>query len=212
MDNSKHVNLTSWIYDQLKSQILEHKLKPGKKIVQEEIANDLGVSRTPLLKVLQILEAEFLVESIPRRGYFVRKINNKEMIDVFECREVLEGLSARLVAKEASDSDIKAIRDCFAPFINNGNSIDEKAYEKADQRFHSLISKTCNNQILSRLEMIGNVQILAYQQGLLRPPAETLPEHIEIIKALENKNPDKAEKAMRRHIRRSLNSLKKKLE
>lgn len=212
MDNSKHVNLTSWIYDQLKSRILEHKLKPGEKIVQEEVASELEVSRTPLLKVLQMLESEFLVESVPRRGYFVRRINNKEMIDVFECREVLEGLAARLVAEKASDTDIELIKDCFSSFKNNDEPIDEKAYEKADQRFHSLISKVCDNKMLSRLEMIGNVHILAYQQGLLRPPVETLPEHIDIIKALENKNPDKAEETMRRHIRLSRKSLEKKLD
>ena len=156
--------------------------------------------------------SEFLVESVPRRGYYVRRINNKEMIDVFECREVLEGLAARLVAEKASETDIELIKDCFTSFKNDSEPIDEKAYEKADQRFHSLISKTCDNKMLSRLEMIGNVHILAYQQGLLRPPVETLPEHIDIIKALENKNPDKAEEAMRWHIRRSRESLEKKLD
>ncbi|MFH5831352.1 GntR family transcriptional regulator [Halalkalibaculum sp. DA3122] len=207
----EHIDLTSWIHEQLKSQILEHKLKPGQKIVQEEIAEELGVSRTPLLKVLQILESEFLVESIPRRGYYVREISTKEMIDVFECREVLEGLAARLVAEKAEDSDLESIKNCFVPFIESNEPIEEKEYEKADQQFHSLISQLCDNKMLSRLEMIGNVHILAYQKGLLRPPEETLPEHKKIIQALLNRNADEAEKAMRIHIRRSRESLKIKL-
>lgn len=207
----EHIDLTSWIHKELKSQILEHKLKPGQKIIQEEVAEELGVSRTPLLKVLQLLEAEFLVESKPRRGYYVREISTKEMIDVFECREVLEGLAARLVAEKADKSELEAIKNCFTPFIESHDPIDENEYEKADQRFHSLISRKCNNKMLSRLEMIGNMHILAYQKGLLRPPEETLPEHKEIIKALINRNGGKAELAMRKHIKRSLQSLEKKL-
>lgn len=207
----EHIDLTSWIHEELKSQILEHKLKPGKKIIQEEVAEELGVSRTPLLKVLQMLETEFLVESKPRRGYYVREISTKEMIDVFECREVLEGLAARLVAEKADKSELAAIKKCFTPFIESNDPIDEKEYEKADQRFHSLISQKCDNKMLSRLEMIGNVHILAYQKGLLRPPEETLPEHKEIIKALLNRNGSQAELAMREHIKRSRQSLEKKL-
>ncbi len=207
----EHVDLTSWIHEELKSQILEHKLKPGQKIIQEEVAEELGVSRTPLLKVLQMLEAEFLVESKPRRGYYVREISTKEMIDVFECREVLEGLATRLIAEKADESDLEAIKNCFVPFLGSNNPINENEYEKADQRFHSLISKKCDNKMLSRLEMIGNVHILAYQKGLLRPPEETLPEHKEIINALINRDGNKAELAMREHIKRSRNSLEKKL-
>lgn len=207
----KHIDLTSWIHEELKSQILEHKLKPGQKIIQEEVAEELGVSRTPLLKVLQMLEAEFLVESKPRRGYYVREISTKEMIDVFECREVLEGLAARLVAEKADKSDLEAIKNCFTPFIESNDPIDENEYEIADQRFHSLISQKCDNKMLSRLEMIGNMHILAYQKGLLRPPEETLPEHKEIIKALINRNGSKAELAMRKHLKRSIHSLEKKL-
>ncbi|MDR8389704.1 GntR family transcriptional regulator [Aliifodinibius sp. S!AR15-10] len=208
----EHIDLTSWIHEELKSQILEHKLKPGQKIIQEEVAEDLGVSRTPLLKVLQILEAEFLVESKPRRGYYVREISNKEMIDVFDCREVLEGLAARLVAERANDSEIETIKNCFSQFIESDGPINEEEYEKADQRFHSLISKVCNNKMLARLEMIGNVHILAYQKGLLRPPEETLSEHKKIITALLNRNGEEAERAMRIHIKRSRESLKEKID
>jgi DNA-binding GntR family transcriptional regulator len=207
MNKRVHIDLTSWIHEELKSQILEHKLKPGQKIVQEDVARELGVSRTPVLKVLQMLEAEFLVESIPRRGYFVREISTKELIDVFDYREVVEGLAARLVALKADDSDIKTIKDCFAPFVNSVKPVNEYEYEIADQRFHSLIKKKSNNIMLSRMEMMGNVHILAYQRGLLRSPEKTLPEHEEIIRALENRDADEAEEAMRIHIRRSRISL-----
>jgi DNA-binding GntR family transcriptional regulator len=212
MNKRGHIDLTSWIHDELKSQILDHKLKAGQKIIQEDVAQELGVSRTPLLKALQMLETEYLVESVPRRGYFVREISTKEMIDIFDYREVLDGLAARLVAESAKDSDINAIKECFTPFINNNGIINENKYEKADQKFHFLIKEKCGNSILSRVEMLGNVHVLAYQRGLLRPPKETLPEHMEIIKALEARNAEKAEEVMRMHIRRSRESLLNKLD
>lgn len=212
MNKREHIDLTSWIHDELKSQILHHKLKAGQKIIQEEVAQELGVSRTPLLKALQMLETEYLVESVPRRGYFVREISTKELIDIFYYREVLDGLAARLVAERAKDSDIKAIKECFTPFINTNGKINEDKYEKADQRFHFLIKEKCGNSILSRVEMLGNIHVLAYQRGLLRPPEETLPEHEKIIKALEDGDADKAEEFMRMHIRRSRESLLNKLD
>lgn len=174
------------------------------------MANELGVSRPPLLKVLQILESEFL-ESIPRRGYFVRKISTKEIIDIFDFQEVLEGLAARLVADQANDREITKIKNCFRPFIGK-SSIDEPKYEKADQEFHRLIKKHCNNVIVERAEMTANIHILAYQLGLLRPPHETLPEHQQIIEAIESRNGPEAEKAMRLHLRKSRLSLEKNLE
>jgi len=212
MNKSEHIDLTSWIHDELKSQILDHRLKAGQKIIQEDVALELGVSRTPLLKALQMLETEFLVESVPRRGYFVREISTKELIDIFYYREVLDGLAARLVAERSKDSDIKVIKECFTPFIKKNGKINEDKYEKADQRFHFLIKEKCGNSILSRVEMLGNIHVLAYQRGLLRPPEETLPEHKEIIKALEDRDADKAEEVMRMHIRRSRESLLNKLD
>jgi len=152
------------------------------------------------------------VESIPRRGYYVREITTIELIDIFDCREVLEGLAARLIAEKASDFDIQTITDCFTPFMDYKGPIDEHAYEKADQRFHSLIKLKCGNTILSRVAMIGNIHILAYQRGLLRPPDETLPEHKKIIRALVNRKADEAEEAMRIHLRRSRKSLEKYVE
>jgi len=73
--------------------ILAGELKPGEKLPQEKIAEQLGVSRMPLHKAFVMLEDEFLVESIPRRGIFIRKPDIQEIIDAFECREGLEGIA-----------------------------------------------------------------------------------------------------------------------
>ena len=92
---AKHENLDHKVHRQIKSMILEQKLKPGAKIYQEKLALDLGISRTPLVNALKKLEQERLIMAIPRRGFYVRQFSKQEMVGIFELREVLEGLAAR---------------------------------------------------------------------------------------------------------------------
>ncbi|MBN1996801.1 GntR family transcriptional regulator [candidate division KSB1 bacterium] len=208
----EHVDLTKRVYEELKKMILEGELKPGEKILQEKIAKQLGISRTPLLKALQMLEYELLVECIPRRGMYVKKLTTREIIDVFYAREVLEGLAARLSAQKISDDQIAQLRGLFEPFLQNTNNISFEAYEKADRRFHIMILKISDSTVLNRLEMIGNVLLIAYQASLVRPPSETLSEHIAIIDAISTRNGDLAERLCRDHISKSRAKLAKEIE
>ncbi|MGD9288255.1 MAG: GntR family transcriptional regulator, partial [Desulfobacterales bacterium] len=100
----------------LKELITDRKLLPGQKIPQEKLARDLGISRTPLVSALKFLEHEKLVESVPRRGFFVRLFSKEEMVYIFELREVLEGLAARRAAAKITDSQIIELDKFFKPF------------------------------------------------------------------------------------------------
>jgi len=142
----EHLELVDRIYSEVKQMIFEQKLKQGQKIVQEKLAADLGVSRSPLLKVLQRLEAEMLVESIPRRGIYVKKIDIDELKDVFECRAVLEGLSARLLAQTVTKEQIALLRTCFDPYRDQKTIIPE-IYAKSDRQFHAYILEWSGNKI-----------------------------------------------------------------
>ena len=79
----EYTDLSQPIYKRLKEMIRNGELKQGEKIVQEKIAEELGVSRTPLMKALLALENEYLVESIPRRGMYLRVLDYKEIIDIY---------------------------------------------------------------------------------------------------------------------------------
>jgi len=105
-----HENLDTKIYHELKSMILERKLRAGEKIFQDKLAHDLGVSRTPLVNALKYLEREKLVKALPRRGYVVRQFTEEEMISIFELREVLEGLAARRAAANISEAQVTRFR------------------------------------------------------------------------------------------------------
>jgi len=202
----EHVELVDRIYDRIKQMIYNQELKPGQKLIQEKLAKELGVSRSPLLKALQQLESEFLVEKKPRRGMYVRSLSIGEIVDVFQVRSVIEGLSARLATQHIQRKDIVYLRSLFHPFTNR-KRINDEEYALADRAFHSKIMALSENALIFKLESLSHMHLKAYQAGLLRPPQETLPEHLAIIDALEQQQGKKAEKLMRLHIERSLNNL-----
>ena len=156
-----------------------------------------------MLKALQRLESELLVEQIPRRGMYVKKVEIKEIRDIFQCRAVIEGLSAKLAAENMTPQQVQILRACFEPFLHQ-KDIDVAEYAKADRLFHHQIMKWSENAVILRLEILNNIHLRAYQAGLLRPPSETMPEHFAIVEALSQKNGNQAETLMRQHIERSL--------
>lgn len=180
-------------------------LAPGQKLVQEDLARAIGVSRTPLLKAFERLEREFLVAKLPRRGVVVRRLSPRELLDAFDCREGLEVVAARLAAERASRADAEGLRRFFARFMTG--SIDLDRYMAADQGFHRRVFALADNPMLSGLDLVGNVHAATYQRGLIRPPSETLREHLEIIDAIAARDPAAAESAMRAHLRRSRDRL-----
>jgi len=201
-------DLSSEVYRRLKEMILANELKPGEKLIQEQIAAMFGISRMPLHQAFQMLENEMLVEKIPRRGFFVTVVDTRRLIDAFEVREALEGLAARLATRTISPEEIKYLRSLFLPFVGK-EEIDIEAYSKADQLFHDTIIKICGNQILGRLELISNITLQTYRGGLVRQPSETLPEHLAVIDAMEKGEAKLAERLIKKHSRKTCKLLRK---
>jgi DNA-binding GntR family transcriptional regulator len=182
--------------------ILANELLPGEQLKQEHIAARLGISRMPLHKAFQMLENEMLVESVPRRGFFVTRIDNKQLIDAFECREALEGVAVRRATQIMTREEVAYLKSLFKPFIGKAK-VDEKKYIEADQDFHNSILKFSRNEILKKFEVISNITYRTYRGGLIRTPGETLPEHLAIIDAIEKKDAELAEKLTREHSGKS---------
>jgi len=208
-DKAEH--LTESVYTSLQRMILERELKPGEKIFQEYLAQKLAVSRTPLAKALRILERERLVEIIPNRGAFVKKFSKKEMLWIYDIREVLEGVAVRNLAYSITDDQVGALRKIFANFLKSGKTIDDEAYERADMQFHQQVTEICPNEILSQINASFHVLVRTYQEGLTRSPAETLSEHMAIIDALAGHDDELAEKLMRDHLRKAKRSFERKI-
>jgi DNA-binding GntR family transcriptional regulator len=213
MNNTiEYHDLSYQAYKRIKTMILTDVLPPGKKIVQERLAEELGVSRMPLHRAFQMLENELLVEHIPRKGIYVADVDLRLIADAFECREAIEGLAARRAAGNITKKEISFLYDLFAPFSENPGAADLVKYEEADVTFHKTIMQISGNKILLKMEMLGNVIIRTYQRGLIRGPAETYFEHMEMIDALAARDGEKAELLLRNHFIRSRKRIEKLIE
>ena len=198
----EHSDLSYPVYIKLREMIITGALKPGQKLLQEKLAKDLGVSRTPLLKALQMLEYDYLVESIPRRGMAVKKISVEELLDIYDVREGIESITVRLVTERISKEKLLILNSLWTPFIGQ-KSIDKEQYRKADDKFHALLLEFSQNQILQKTYSKSMVQARVVQMGLQRPPEETLEEHLSLVNAIAEGNKDEAEKIIKLHVRRS---------
>jgi DNA-binding GntR family transcriptional regulator len=210
-----HKNLDAKVYDRLKAMILERKLLPGEKIPQEKLAQDLGISRTPLVNALKYLEKEKLVQSVPRRGFFVRLFTKQEMISIFELREVLEGLAARRAALNISDKEIEQLKGYFQSFQGQSDIPDIKGYAKEDRRFHNFLLGIGAKEFLKSILETYNIIIYSYQvisaEGLVQSPNESIQDHLAVIDAVSRRDEEAAETLMRKHLKKSITILRQTL-
>ena len=211
----QHQNLDQKVYQALRTMIVERELTPGTKIFQDKLAQELGVSRTPLVNALKRLEHERLVTSIPRRGYFIRLLSKEEMIQVFELREVLEGLAARRAARCVTDSQLEQFQRFFQHVALSDSEDDLKKYAEEDRQFHRYLLHVGENELLTSILDTYNVLAFSYQgdrvAGLIRSPQETIKEHLAIIEAICARNPGKAEAVAREHLANSVTRLRQEL-
>lgn len=204
-------DLSQQVYQRIREMIFSGELKPGDKLPQEKIAAQLGVSRMPLHKAFVMLEDEFLVESIPRRGIFIRKPDIQEIIDAFECREGLEGVAARRATERLSDHEINHLDRLFSPFREKG-PINELKYQQADREFHETIIVGSGNRVMQKLDNIGSVLIRTFPRGIILPLEDSLEDHRLIIEAFRNRNAEDAERLIRNHSRKASEILRKEIE
>ena len=194
---------------------MERKLLPGQKIPQEKLARDLGISRTPLIGALKFLEQDKLVESVPRRGFFVRLFSKEEMVYIFELREVLEGLASRRAAAKVTDPQIMQLDSFFKHFASQNNISDVKAYAREDRRFHGFVIDVGAKEFLKSILLTTNIISFSYQvlhtEGLVRPPDETIHEHLAVIEAIKERDSEAAEELMRQHFKKSIAYLKREI-
>jgi DNA-binding GntR family transcriptional regulator len=193
------------VYDALKASILEGALGAGARLREEEIAERLGVSRTPVREALRRLAAEGLLAAGPNRGLAVARLDQQQIAELHAVREVLDGMAARLAAQHASDGELRLLADLLQRFraeVEGG--CDPLALRRLNARFHQAIHRAARNRyLLGALESLNDTLALAGAtlytvQGR---PATALTDHARIVEALSRRDPAAAEEAAREHVR-----------
>ena len=200
----ERTNLRDQIYDILKRRIVFREIESGKKINEEDLAKSLGVSRTPIRETLLRLEHEGIVKIIPRRGAFVVSQSKEKVMDLFEVREVLEGLVAQLATKNMNHELLDRLKRCLEK-ISSGDGDNNRLlkYTPADVEFHATLLEASDNELLKSMMESVNVHLQMVRLrtvALPGRPEQTVKEHYEILAAIEKKNSSLAEKLMRKHV------------
>lgn len=193
--------LSSKVYTAIKEMISNHRFQPGARLNVEKISKELEVSRTPVWEAVRRLQQEGLLENIPYRGVFMAEMTLERALELYQVREALEGLAARLAALSANEKLIEKMGETLENQIKVIEKGDLVGYSRTDFDFHGLIHKMSHNSVLQ--EMLESLK--AKMQPITMEVRPILPklyeDHLEILEAIRSKDPDKSEKILRRHNR-----------
>jgi DNA-binding GntR family transcriptional regulator len=202
-------NLNTQIYDILKEMIADQRFNPASYINVEKLTHELGVSRTPIWEAIRRLEQEGIVVHTPHKGVKVRALTREMALELYVVREALEGLAARLGARQVTPKSLAQMEACLtrqSRIVEKGDAV---AYSRSDHEFHSLIYDLSGNKLLQ--ELLEGLRYKALPLAFRLGPyfAEFLGYHREILRAFRKGDEVAAEKAMRRHNRRMVEIIKK---
>lgn len=197
-------NKTDRVYEILLENITKRNFAPGSKLGEQYLADQLGVSKTPVREALSRLERENLVNIYPNRGAFVVKITKEDVIEIYDLREVLEGLAARQTAEQIDNRGIERIKKLIDSMEKSLNEDNLEDYSSHDSEFHSILGQISGNE---RLQFM--VKNLRYQARILMSSSVQIPgraeksirEHKQIFEALKAENGPEAERKVRLHTK-----------
>lgn len=203
-----HMPREEYAYLAVREMIVSGELPARAQIVQEEVAERLGISRTPLRRALAKLATQHFLDLAPGQRAFVKAFEPAELASIFEIRAVLEGLVCRYAADRIETKHLAYLRSLVVDAAAAVTEVDWSAYRKADIEFHTYLVDVAGDTHLKSVVESVQVLSLSFTQGLLRSPSETLPEHLAVLDALQARDPDEAERHMLHHIRRTIDDIR----
>lgn len=194
------------VYEEIRRAIKEGIFKPGDKLLTDQLASALRVSRMPVREAIKRLQVEGLVDVIPHKGATVATVTEEQMRDVFAVRVVVEGLAASLAAKLAEPQDVANLQALYKEMENLVASGDRQAQMAKNNEFHNAIFRISRNSIIKSLgpSLVDSIERYRLRSMLMPTrPKEVLEEHRRILDAIVRRDPAAAERAIRDHIERT---------
>lgn len=198
------------IFEAMRKAIVSGDIKPGERLMEVSLADQMGVSRTPVREAIRRLEAEGLVTMVPRKGTHVSELSVKDTMDVLEVRAALEKLATGLAAKRMQPQQIKSLETIHKQFITYVEKENIEGAVRKDIEFHDLIYAASGNSRLvgvaaSLREHIFRFRVIYLKDMEIAEHVEH--EHSEILNALRDKDETVASELAERHIRNQMNSI-----
>lgn len=207
---SRKINSEDAVYRKLKTAIRKRYIKQGSQLVEVALAQQLGVSRTPVRSAIKRLEAEGLVNSIPNRGAFVITPTQKEIEETFLVRAQLEIMAAKLACLHITTKQLEELKKLIGVETEVFDESNLDDYYAANDNLHLKIAEMSGNKVLYSYikELLDRTRIfLILYDPFYKLEYRPTSEHEAILAALACKDPDKAAKAVETHINSSINGL-----
>lgn len=198
-------------YEWLRTEIVSGRLLPNERLVEADLVNGLDASRTAVRAALARLVHEGLVEHERNRGAKVRRVGEREAVEILETRAVLEGLIARKAAENATADDVAALREVLEAMRSRLEAGDLVGSSEPNVRLHATIQRIASHGTASRVVSTLNSQLVRFQyRTILQPgrPDRSFAEHLAIVDAIAAGDGDRAETAMRWHLQQVAEALR----
>ncbi len=190
--------------EQIREAIVDGRLHPGERLKEEQLARELGISRTPVREALVMLQAEGLVDALPNRGSTVRTYSLRDLEEMYELRELLEGHAARRAAERVTEPELDALRASCARFSELVAGNDVRALVHENGVFHQAILVAAGSDRLETMLREVVALPLVYRSYVWYSPeqaAASCDYHHRLVEAFATRNAAGAEKTMRSHVR-----------
>jgi len=200
---NKPTDLKNWAYETIKKSILNLEVKGGEQLRIEELAEQMGISRTPVREALLKLESEGIVRAASRVGFFVAALTKRDFTELFERREILESYAAEKAVNSIEEQDLRQLEELqqkATAAVEEGNLT---AFMETEIAIHALILRKANNARLAR--MIESIKDLIQRERIISLKSadnvrKTHQEHGQIISALQQRDAKLAASVMRSHL------------
>lgn len=198
------------IFEKIRQDIIDGKYKKGDSLVEQKLAEEFGVSRTPIREAMRQLELDGLVESIPNRGVFVYGINHEDIEDIYQIRRRIEGLAAFWAVKRITEEEMKELQNIYdlMEFYTAKGNIDQVA--ELNTRFHEVIFKAAKSKFLKKTLSNFQVYIQWARHASIKVEGRAqaaLQEHKAIVEAFHQRDEKSAEMLIMEHIGNSIKNL-----
>lgn len=191
------------VYEKIRQGILDGSYLPSQHLVETHLAETYGVGRHIVRLALERLSAEGLVTIGPNRGAMVAQLTLEDALDILLVREVLEGAAARLAAERVTAQDLKVLEGCLATMREAIDKGELDRYSQTNAQFHAAIYNASGSKKIPKLlNLLGARMVRSQFRSMLIPgrAEASYGEHRAIFEALQARDPERAEQAMRRHI------------
>ena len=204
-------SLRGQVFDKIRSDILNGKYKRGEELVESSIGKELGISRTPVREAIRQLELEGLVQLVPNKGAFVTGISEKDVRDIYLIRARLEGLAARMAAKNITPELLDAMEEMVVLSEYHAKKEHYEQVCEMDSKFHKLLYKASGSRILEHTltdfhQYVQRVRMASIMKK--RRMEKSNDEHDAILTAIREHDEEKAELVATRHISNTVENLK----